>query len=278
LGKAVRRQLRRDRKERIRKVSVEVEEKLENHDVIGAYALLHPWYKPFDGKASKPSVETLEKIRLNYATLFTKEDREGELPFEFQYHGREIDDEIPSDFELGVALRRMRSRKAPGMSGLNVDTLKQWFQGAYPERKDVQPDVVCVQNWAVVREIIVECFETGTAPTAFSLGTLIIIPKDDKGGVRGIGLLESIHKLISAVINLRMGATIEFCPAVHGFRKNRGCFTVVGEAKLRMQRAACKGQVTFQIFLDLRKAYDSIHRESVLALMKKSGVGPRILR
>ena len=67
-----------------------------------------------------------------------------------------------------------------------------------------------------MREIIVGCFETGTVPMAFSLGTLIIILKDDKGGVRGIGLLESVHKLISAVINLRMGATVDFFPAVHG--------------------------------------------------------------
>ena len=99
-----------------------------------------------------------------------------------------------------------------------------------------------------------ECFSSGTAPTAFNLGTLIIIPKDDKGGVRGIGLLETIHKLILAVINLRMGNSIEFCEEVHGFRRHRGCYTAIGEAKMRMQRTACRGEVLYQIYLDLRKA------------------------
>ena len=45
-----------------------------------------------------------------------------------------------------------------------------------------------------------------------------------------------------------------------------------------MQRAACQGDTTYQIFLDLGKAYDSIHREAVLELMEKYGVGPNIWR
>ena len=135
----------------------------------------------------------------------------------------------------------MRNRKAPGLSGLLVDTLKEWFRGTYPERADVQPDLDCVENWKVVQDIVRECFEKGTAPTAFQMGTLIIIPKDDKGGVCGIGLLESVHKLISAVTNLRMNRTIQFCSAVHVFCRHRGCFTAMGEAKLRIQRSTCRG-------------------------------------
>ena len=150
-------------------------------------------------------------------------------------------DEVPSDGELGIALSCMRNKKAPELSGLSVDTLKEWYRGAYPDREEIPPDPECVGNWGVVREIVTECFEKGTVPTAFQLGTLIIIPKDDKGGVRGIGLLEAVHKLISAVINLRMNGTIQFCSAVHGFCRHRGCFTAIGEAKLRMQRAACQG-------------------------------------
>ena len=118
----------------------------------------------------------------------------------------------------------------------------------FSDKEGVIPDPDCTWNWGTVREIVVECFSSGTAPSAFSLGTLIIIPKDDKGGVRGIGLLETIHKLISAVINLRMGNTIEFWDEFHGFRRHHGCFTAIGEAKLRMQKAACEGNTLFQIF------------------------------
>jgi hypothetical protein len=226
---------------RIQKASETIEEKLMTKDVIGAYTMLRSWYRSYDGKASTPSEEALEKVRSSYEKLYSKDDLEDGLPFDFKYDGDQIMDEVPTNGELGIALSRMRNRKAPGLSGLSVDTLKAWFREAYPEREDVQPDLDCVENWKVVQEIVRECFEKGTAPTAFQLGTLIIIPKDDKGGVRGIGLLESVHKLISAVINLRMNGTIQFCSAVRGFRRHRGCFTAIGEAKLRMQRAACRG-------------------------------------
>ena len=216
--------------------------------------MLRPWYRSYDGKASTPSEEALENVRSSYEKLYSKDDLEDGLPLDYGYDGDQIMDGVPSDEELGIALSRMRNRKVPGLAGLSVDTLKEWFRGAYPEREDVLPDLDCVENWKVFREIVTECFEKGTAPTAFQLGTLIIIPKDDKGGVQGIGLLESVHKLIFAVINLRMNGTIQFCSAVHGFRRHCGCFTAIGEAKLRMQRAACRGGTTYQIFFDLRKA------------------------
>ena len=54
----------------------------------------------------------------------------------------------------------------------------------------------------MVVRMVRKCFETNVAPTAFQFGLLVIIPKDDKGGVREIGFLEAIHKLISTIINL----------------------------------------------------------------------------
>ena len=154
--------------------------------------------------------------------------------FDFQYERRPFLDEFSSDGELRIALSCMRNRKAPGLFGLSVDTLKEWCRGAYPDREEVPPDPECAENWGVVKEIVKECFEKGMTPTAFQLGTLIIIPKDDKGGVQGIGLLESVHKLIWAVITLRMNGTIQFCSSVHCFRRHCGCFMAIGETKLRM--------------------------------------------
>ena len=107
---------------------------------------------------------------------------------------------------------------------------------------------------------------------------MVIIPKDDKGGVRGIGLLETIHKLISQIINMRMAGTIVFVDEVHGFRKKRGTFTAIGERKIGMQRAVCESRPLYQIYLDLKKAYDSVDRDRVLLLLEKYKVGPNIRR
>ena len=97
------------------------------------------------------------------------------------------------------------------------------------------------------------------------------------GGVRGIGLLECIHKLISQIINLHLSKAISFCDEVHGFRKKQGTFTAVGETKLRMQIATCQLEVLYQVCLDLSKAYDSIDRNKIVQLLKKYKMGPRLL-
>ena len=120
------------------------------------------------------------------------------------------------------------------------------------------------------------CITEGEIPSAFSYGILVIIPKDDKGGVRGIGLLESVHKVISQIINVRMANSIQFCEEVHGFRRHRGTHTAIGETKLKMQIAGCESETIYQIFLDLRKAYDSIARNRVLKLLEKYGVGQNV--
>ena len=42
--------------------------------------------------------------------------------------------------------------------------------------------------------------------------------------------------------------------------------------------AACESKTIYKIFLDLRKAYDSIDRNRVLRLMEKYKIGPNIRR
>ena len=77
---------------------VAIEEKLVAKDVIGAYAMLRPWYRSYDGKASTPSEEALEKVRSSYAKLYTKDDLGGGLLFDFQYEGGQILDLNLSDW------------------------------------------------------------------------------------------------------------------------------------------------------------------------------------
>ena len=80
-----------------------------------------------------------------------------------------------------------------------------------------------------------------------------------------------------AVINLRIGDSIVYCKEVQGFREHWRCYKAIGEAKFKIQKAGCKEKVLYQIYLDPRKAYDSIHREGVLALLDNYDVCPNII-
>jgi hypothetical protein len=123
-----------------------------------------------------------------------------------------------------------------------VDEIKQWRveQTTNPE------------PWDKFCELIRHCFDTGELSQSACFSTLVLIPKSD-GGVRGIGLLESVWKVMSMIIKERMSRTIQFDDMLHGFRPGRGTGTAILEARLHLDRSIQKGKTLSQIFLDCRK-------------------------
>ena len=276
LGKALRRSIRKDRRDRIWKVLEFVEASLQDGDIIGAYNVLRHWYKKFTGKALSPTKADLDTTRDKFTKLFQQDEFPDTPPYDFPYTGPPVNDTIPTEDEIRYALFKMRSRKASGLTKLSVDHLKQWYKEGHP--KEGEGNAEAIDLWQKIVTIIQRCIFEGDIPQAFFYGVLVIIPKGDSGDVRGIGLLEVIHKLIPQIINLRMANSIQFLEEVHGFRRGRGTFTAIGETKLRLQMAVNNSETTYQVYLDLKKAYDSIDRKRVIHIMKKYGVGPNICR
>ncbi len=54
--------------------------------------------------------------------------------------------------------------------------------------------------------------------------------------------------------------------------------TATIEVKLAQQLADCEQEAWYQIFLDLRKAYDAMDRGRCLEILVGYGVGPRLIR
>ena len=73
LNKELRRSLRKDRRNRVNKVSEEIERKLEENNIVEAYNILCGWYKKFSGKNNKPSPDDLKSKEEYYTKLFSKE-------------------------------------------------------------------------------------------------------------------------------------------------------------------------------------------------------------
>ena len=68
---------------------------------------------------------------------------------------------------------------------------------------------------------------------------VVLIPKGKKY-YRGIGLVEVMWKVVAAVFNLRLTASISYHYFLHGFRSGRGIGTATLEAKLLQQLAALR--------------------------------------
>ena len=107
--------------------------------------------------------------------------------------------------------------------------------------------------------------------------TVVLLPKSD-GGHRGIGLQDTLWKVVSAIMDSRCKAEIKFHDALHGYVAHRGTGTAITEAKLFQQLAAISQQPAWEVFVDLRKAFDCVDRTRTLEILEQYGVGPRMLR
>ena len=105
--------------------------------------------------------------------------------------------------------------------------------------------------------------------------TVVLIPKGG-GGFRGIGLLELLWKVIESIMNRRIMASVSFHDCLHGFVPRRGTGTGCIEAKLAQQLNRKVHQTLFTVFVDLKKAFDTVHRGRLLDILAGYGVGPRL--
>ncbi len=77
---------------------------------------------------------------------------------------------------------------------------------------------------------------------------------------------------------VRQIGAINFPPCLHGGMPKRGIGMATVEAKLALQLAWVEQEPLYQVFVDLRKAYDHLNRAKCLVIMTGYGVGPKLLR
>jgi hypothetical protein len=273
LGRQLWRTLRRDRRVRCEKVAETIAVELEKGKIRDAFNALKGWYRAAGPLPPLPSREEIGLTRAEYKNLYQVQIPSSP-PIPIHANPFAIDDSPPHEFEVIEALLKMKNGKAAGASGITVETMKKWHREARPLEGEPLGESVIL--WEKVLKIIRMAFAEGKIPKAFCNGILVLIPKGKPGEFRGIALLETLYKLISSIINNRLQSTIVFDDAIHGFRRGRGCNTAIMEAKLLMQYHYRKDSPLYMVFIDLKKAYDTLDREQALRILKGYGVGPAI--
>ena len=96
IQKELRRNLRKDRRNRVNEISTQIKKQLKENNITEAYGILQSWYKEFLGRSEKPSLEDLAVKREFYTNLFLKVEIEKET-LEINYEGNDVDDSIPEE-------------------------------------------------------------------------------------------------------------------------------------------------------------------------------------
>ena len=171
-------------------------------------------------------------------------------------------DAPPYEDEVLEALERTKSGKAGGKNGVLPEMIK-----------------CCGAN---LLDHLVELFQCvwreGYVPQEWKDALIVPIPK--KGDLsscdnwRGISLLDVGGKLFKKIIQQRLQTVAErVLPDTQcGFRSGRGCVDMIFCTRQLVEKAIEHNTKLFMLFIDLRKAYDSIPREALWCVLKKYGV------
>ena len=164
--------------------------------------------------------------------------------------------------EVAAALQKLNLGKAAGSDGISAELLKG--------------DGSIVVDWLL--ELIEEVWRTGVVPQDWKDAELVpLYKKGDRmkcDNYRGISLLSVPGKVLSLILLECLKKIIEpqLLEAQCGFREGRGTMDQIWAFRQLVEKSLEHRSELCLCFIDLSKAYDSVNREALMAVLRKYGV------
>ena len=180
----------------------------------------------------------------------------------------DIHTEAPTIQEIQKALKTLRNGKAPGIDQITAEMLKA----------DIE------QTSNELKHIFKLIWEKETVPTQWKKGLICKIPK--KGNLqecnnwRGITLLPIASKVFSRILINRIQAGVDSTLRKEqaGFRKSRGTVDQIFIIRNILEQVNEWNATMYIHFVDFKKAFDSIHRDSLWIIMRQYGVPQKLIK
>jgi hypothetical protein len=108
---------------------IAIEAMLIGHNLQGIWRSRQAWYTHTSGRGLKPSRQDLNKMEVEFKAFYKLTPSPGDLihvlvdPFE-------VKDYVPSEEEVEDAVLGLKSKKAPGPTGMRAEHLKEWLAAA----------------------------------------------------------------------------------------------------------------------------------------------------
>ena len=185
-----------------------------------------------------------------------------------------LDGDITGE-ELERALCRMRTGKAPGIDGVPADVLKL-----------CQGHVMDSAMGQFLLLLLNTQWQEACVPARWRDCLVVSVPKKgdltDTNNHRGISLIGTAVKLLAVILSARLNDVFEslglFSQSQAGFRRREECMTQVGSLYEVCQRRSIRGERTYLLFVDVKKAYDTVPHEALFAKLHRYGVRGRLLQ
>ncbi|KAH6585959.1 hypothetical protein BASA50_000902 [Batrachochytrium salamandrivorans] len=194
-------------------------------------------------------------------------------------------DILDQDFswnQIAAALLQMSPRKAPGDDGITT----AFYQAALYMPANTQEGVPPTPFARALLRVCGQVFASATIPRAWLCASIVSIDKKDgdpfnPGDKRGIALINVGLKLVCKVLQMRIERFVEtnnLLPYKQaGFRKHEECVGQVVSLVDIIQRRQNAGLNTHVLFIDIRKAFDTVPVGALLWKLQNMGFPCRTL-
>ncbi|CAK9799229.1 Probable RNA-directed DNA polymerase from transposon X-element [Anthophora plagiata] len=167
--------------------------------------------------------------------------------------------------ELNYAIGCLRQKAAPGPDGIDNTMINR-----LPFRIRL-----------ILLDLLNDFFRQNLIPPEWLTSHLHFIPKQGGSGLRPINLPTSICKLLGRMLKARLQWWCEtkgtLSPTQAGFRKGRSCNDNIGSIVLEANNSIMRGEYTVAAFLDVSRAFDSVHITSLIFKLAEIGISGNTL-
>ena len=223
-----------------------------------------------NGELTKSDQETADLLSAYFKEVYTVEDL-GNLPVVIERHFNWND----TDLDFGEAivmkkLQKLNSDKSPGPDDIHPLLLKE-----------------CATVLAEPLSMIFQqSFETGTLPSDWKTANIVPIFKKgdrtDRANYRPVSLTSVPCKIMESIIKEKLTMFLDsnelLCKEQHGFSKGRSCLTNLLESLENWTKALDDGFGLDIIYLDYRKAFDSVPHRRLLEKLKNFGLSEKLIQ
>jgi hypothetical protein len=273
LGRQVKAQFAADHIKCAKNTALTIEGCLAVGDFVEAWHNLKGWYRLVEDRAPKACPETLALQTAERVELYTTPPPPGwSMPINVT--PIPVPDGTPTDHEIWEVVGKLRNGRAAGATGMQAEHLKEWLRGI--KREEAADGVEGAGDcWRLLVALMQATWKSGTVPTQMSWMVIMFLPKGG-GDYCGIGLLDSMWKVVEKIMVARMSC-LKLHDCLHGRLLRRGTGAAIMEVKLNQQLAWVDQAPLYQIYLDLKKAYNALDQMRCLEILAGYGVGPNVL-
>lgn len=198
---------------------------------------------------------------LNAPTISVSQEDDNE------YLTADPSDEEPSLAEIKESIKKLKRHKAPGSDGIDTDI---WKLSKFPF-------VNCLHK------IITNIWKQEQVPHDWK--EVVVCPIYKKGdptncsNYRGIALLNTTYKILTNILLARISPYVEdsLDDAQCGFRPNRSTIDNIYILRMLGEKKYEFNQNVHMLFIDFKKAFDSINREYLWKCMRQIGIPNKLI-